>query len=160
MMKTTKKLVCALLSLVMLWGLSACAGEGGEPEPDQIILTARLDVPEEIRTVTCDVMLDGEVVMTGGSQRADGKPFGGGTADYSFRKGDLPSDAEGKELSVRMYLSEELVEPFGPDDTAAHFDQSPVEPELRLPAEWGTRRPVVITGDKTTGYTAALTESE
>jgi len=143
--------------LALLLGMS---GAGREAAPtaaeDEFIIRVRLDTADEVFMLSCIYRLDGEMAGGGATCSADLKSPLSRTVYETFDERDFPEGADLESFSIRFGLSDRIENGDVPDAAGRTLW---AENEIAVPVRFGETCGVVISGDRESGYRAALEES-
>lgn len=156
MRKQTCKTLFVLLVVMLAACISGCGQQDNAPQAmeDEIKLLIQLDLEEDIGLLVLDNTLDG-VETSGGISNADKSMLKrNDIVDWTISKQDYGNPADTADLSVRFRVITEYCEPNYDNDYPEEFTVL-LDP-ISFKAEFGKSYHVTITGDKESGYQAAL----
>lgn len=161
MVKMRKKKIGITIAVLLVLGASLMfylqMTRAYMPAEDEIALQIQFDIKEDIGLLVYDYCADGHA-YSGGMSNADKSLIQHDShMIIGWKKQELNSSSDAVELSIQFRIITEYVDPnyenIYPDDITRYMD--PISWE----AHFGESYCITITGDKTNGYTAALTST-
>lgn len=156
-----------LLALAFLLQLTSCTMKRAAEEPnveetsveeDELLFCYEVDTDDDICYISHDLLLNGELMSGGLTSVADSSTLSG-MAYCTISPEDLWESEDLSQLSVRLYVSDNLDNLEDMSASAAHQDEYAIKNELKINAEYGHTYHITISGNKTEGYTASLKEN-
>lgn len=159
-----------LLALAFLLQLTGCtmkqndvicslkASEEPSVAEDELLFSFEVDTDDDIYYISHDLLLDGELMSGGLTGDADGSAISGNLY-YTVSPEELWERDDLSQLSIRLYVSDNLDNLEDMSASTAHQDEYAIKNELKINAQYGHTYHIVISGNKTEGYTASLKEN-